>query len=156
MLYSFATYIRQRFIMPRFEYTMTLIHKGEQVKLNGYLDSGNSLYTLISHKPVTIITYDAIGSILSSEERKLIEEYETKGIEGIMEEKGSIKTYLIPFESVGCKADVLLGFMMEEMILEKGVFRKTFEKCVVGIVPHTLFKGQDYDALIHPEYMIIW
>lgn len=156
ILYSLTTYIRQRFIMPHFEYTMTLVHKGEQVKLNGYLDSGNTLYTLTSKKPVTIITYDAIDSLLSCEERRLIKAYEEKGIEGIIENKESIKTYLIPYESVGCKADILLGFMMEKMVLEKGMFHKTFEKCVIGIVPHTLFKGQDYDALIHPDYMIIW
>lgn len=156
ILYSLTTYIRQRVIMPHFEYTMTLIHKGEQVKLNGYLDSGNTLYTLTSKKPVTIITYDAIDSILSYEERRLIKAYEQKGIEGIIDSESTIKPYLIPYESVGCKADILLGFMMERMVLEKGMFQKTFEKCIVGIVPHTLFKGQDYDALIHPDYMIIW
>ncbi|MEG0711876.1 MAG: sigma-E processing peptidase SpoIIGA, partial [Niameybacter sp.] len=63
--------------------------------------------------------------------------------------------YLIPYESVGCKSDILLGFRMEEMILEKGMFHKTFNGCVVGIVTHELFKGETYKALLHPDYMMV-
>lgn len=155
VLYSMSTYIRQRFIMPHFEYNMTLVHKGEKTKIRAYLDSGNRLYTLTTHQPVTVITYDAMAALLSTEEEALIEAYKREGIEGILGRHKQDKVYLIPYESVGCKSDILLGFRMEEMILEKGMFHKTFNGCVVGIVTHELFKGETYKALLHPDYMMV-
>lgn len=155
MLYGMSAYIRRRFIMPHFEYIMTLSHKGKQICVNGFLDSGNCLYTLTTHKPVTVMTYEAASELLSTKEKELIQIYQTQGIEGLLEKRGHEKVYLIPYESVGCKSDILVGFMMEKIILEKGMFQKTLDHCVVGIVSHELFGGQDYKALIHPDYMMV-
>lgn len=156
VIYFSSSFIRQRFIMPHFEYDMFLYKGGEKINLKGFLDSGNCLYTLSTHKPVSVVPYETIAPILSENERAMIKKYLERGIMDLLNEvhKEIAKIYLIPYESIGCKEGVLLGIVVDQMVLSKGTYHKGFDECVIGIAAKEVFKGQGYNALIHPDYLL--
>lgn len=156
VIYFSSSFIKQRFIMPHFEYDMFLYKGGQKIDVRGFLDSGNCLYTLATHKPVSVVPYETLYPILSESERMIIKQYLERGIRDLLNEvhKEIAKIYLIPYESIGCKDGILLGIVVDQMILSKGTYHKEFDECVIGVAAKEVFKGQGYDALIHPDYLL--
>lgn len=156
VIYLGSSFIRQRFIMPHFEYDLLLSKDGTRISIRGFLDSGNALYTICSHKPVTIVPYETIDPLLTKAEREVVRSCLDKGIMQTLNEVHNeiAKLYLIPYESIGCKEDMLLGIVIDKMTLSKGTYYQSFNKCVIGVAAKEVFKGQDYDALIHPDYLL--
>lgn len=156
VIYLSSNFIRKRFIMPHFEYDLDLYKSGEKINLKGFLDSGNCLYTISSHKPVSVVPYENMEPLLSEEERQVIGECLAYGIQETLDKvhKEIAKIYLIPYESVGCKEGILLGIVVDQMTISKGSYRQVFDKCVIGVAEKDVFHGRNYSALIHPDYLL--
>lgn len=149
------SWIRKRLICPRFEYDLLLSNEGKSVELQGFLDTGNSLYT-INHRPVILVSFKEIKTILSEDYITLLEACENGNLlEELSRSKPGVKTYLIPFKSVGCREGIIVGVPIEKILLIKGSCKATVKNCVVGICYHNLFKNQYYSALIHPDLVAL-
>lgn len=155
-IYLSSTFIRKRFIMPHFEYDLGLCKGSETIILKGFLDSGNCLYTLSSHKPVSVVPYEHMEPLLTEEEKNVIDECLEYGIQETLSKvhKEMAKMYLIPYESVGCKEGILLGIVVDHMTISKGTYCQVFDKCVIGVAEGQVFRSQNYSALIHPDYLL--
>lgn len=156
IVYLSAHFIRKCFIMPHFEYHLHLSRNGRSMDLRGFLDSGNSLYTVFSHKPVSVVSYEDIKGLLSENEKNVMQECFQYGIQQSLNKiyQYMPKVYLIPYESIGCTEGVLLGIVIEKMAISKGQYSQIFEECVVGIAPNQVFHHQAYNVLIHPDYLV--
>ena len=56
--------LRQRqAIIDKFTYSVTLKNKGEEFRLEGFLDSGNMLYDTITKKPIMLVDFDVFHKL---------------------------------------------------------------------------------------------
>ena len=157
LFYSGFYFLRRRFIFPAFEYQLKIKNYGLTYELNALLDTGNLLYTPISHLPVIVIEYETMKHILTDTQRINFERYRKSSDKEIEEGliRGECKPdMLIPFNSVGCKSGYLLGFQVEEVIIKRLAGEKIISNCVIGISNETLFSDREYHALLHPEFIL--
>lgn len=150
---SMYVYVRKRFVLPTFEYDMALTYKENSVQFTGFLDSGNFLYTPISHRPVIIVAYESIKPLLTDAQIEVIEKSQHR-VEDIVTHIDLDSVQVIPFSSVGCKEGVIWGMEVDQVTLKKGCFEKILGKCIVGVTFKTVFNGGVYKALLHPEFII--
>lgn len=157
LFYSSFYFLRRRFIFPAFEYQLKIKNYGLTYELNALLDTGNLLYTPISHLPVIVIEYEAMKHVLTEAQRINFEQYR-KSSEKEIEEgliRGECKPdVLIPFNSVGCKSGYLWGFEVEEVTIKRLTGEKGFSNCMIGISNESLFSDKQYHALLHPEFIL--
>lgn len=145
--------LRRRLIMPLFEYDIEIKCKDKEIHLKSILDTGNCLYTPISHRPVVVITYDAFKQLLTSEEKEVIESCHYNVQEMLKYNEHGPK-YIIPFNSIGCESGMLWGMEVDEMNICKTHFKRHIPKCIVGIAFGPLFSDQAYKALLHPDFIM--
>lgn len=145
--------IRRRFIFPLFEYKIKFINNDKETIVNALLDTGNCLYTPVTHRPVIIVEYDRAKILLTEKEQQLYEQFSDNLLELVQMNNHAMK-HIIPFNSVGCEEGMILGIEIDEMILEKMSLQRHFYKCIIGIVQMPLFNDHSYKALLHPEYIL--
>ena len=146
-------FIRGLFIFPLFEYQVKLTQEGKMVKMKALMDTGNRLYTPISHKPVIVVEYRSVKPLLSIDQIRLFEKYHNK-VEALIEKGVEGPKALIPFNSVGCENGILWGIEIEQLELCKTRYKKCFSKCMIGITHNPLFNDHHYEALLHPDYIL--
>lgn len=144
--------IRRRFIMPNFEYKVEVEKDNKVVSALALLDTGNCLYTTISHRPVIIMDYELIKPLLTEEQIRCLE-LSDKHIDQIYDKSEGFQ-YLIPFCSIGCKASFLWGIEVDKIYIKKACFQKSLSRCIVGVSKERLFNNEDYEVLLHPEMIM--
>lgn len=150
-------FLRRRFILPSFEYQLKLKNNGQYTELSALLDTGNLLYTPISHLPVIVVEYRSVKAILTETQRINYEKYKNSSDAEIEEGlvTGECKLdVLIPFNSVGCKSGYLWGFKIEEVRIKRLTDEKAISNCIIGISNESLFSDRQYHALLHPEFIL--
>lgn len=154
--YFSITWLKSRRIQLVFDYEIELRHQSKSAKLNGFLDSGNQLYTL-DGQFVTIVDSSIAKRLFNAEWVERIKKLMSSGsLEALIEEKkGKYPIYLVPFESIGCKQGVLVACEVDEMIVKRKDVCWHNRKCIIAIAPETLFQAGGYEALLHPEMITI-
>lgn len=149
-------WIRKMIILPRFSYEAVIYNTNKEESIEGIVDTGNCLYTLITHKPVSIIEYEKVKKLLEQNQIELIEACLREGVIETISKKNSsgMPVYIIPFKSLGCKEGVILGIEIEQIKLIKNNYEQICNKCVIGICFEPIFKECNYQMLIHPELII--
>ncbi len=153
IFYCSFYYIRKRLILPSFEYQLEFVQGEKRVRLRALLDTGNCLYTPITHKPVIVVEYNWVKELLTEEEQKIYEQFKNDLIT-LVEQKNHKMKYLIPFNSIGCETGMILGIEVDELIIKKMSLTRHFNKCIIGIAQMPLFNDHSYNALLHPEYIL--
>ena len=155
--YSGFYYLRRQLIFPAFEYKVDITYGKKQVQVLSLLDTGNLLYTPQRHEPVLVVEFNAIQSILEKEQ---IEQYKAFMNASWMEiEKAVIEgdykmEVMIPFNSVGCRSGVLWGIRVDQVKIQKGTKKILVAPCVIGIASEKLFTDGQFQALLHPEFIL--
>ncbi|NMB08161.1 MAG: sigma-E processing peptidase SpoIIGA [Tissierellia bacterium] len=132
--------------------------KDKEVNLVALIDTGNSLKEPISQRPVIIVEYSALETILPQSIRNMYinnEELDLSTIGKIMEEIGDdIRLRLIPFKSIGNESGILIGFKPDsiKIYLENEV-RKITDETIVAIYNDKLAIDEGYSGLLHPEVL---
>jgi stage II sporulation protein GA (sporulation sigma-E factor processing peptidase) len=145
--------IRKRFILPLFEYEVKITYRDKAVCIKSILDTGNCLYTPIGHRPVIIVSYDALKDLFTNDQRLLLDKYKNNVLELISREDFK-PSYIIPFNSVGCKLGVLLGIEADQINIYRDNFEKIAEKYIIGITFNNIFYDKSYHALLHPDFIL--
>jgi len=96
------------------ETEFTITANGSTVKLNGLIDSGNLLTDPLSGRPVIVVCYDSVRSLLPTELLRFIK---TKDPALLNLENLPPKTRLIPVCTVG-KNSLLFAFLPDNILLE--------------------------------------
>lgn len=132
--------------------------KDKEVNLVALIDTGNSLKEPISQKPVIIVEYSALETILPQSIRNIYinnGEVDLSTIGKIMEEIGDdMRLRLIPFKSIGNDSGILIGFKPDiiKIYLEDEV-RKVADETIVAIYNDKLANDEGYSGLLHPEVL---
>lgn len=139
---SFVLLILRRFL-PRIQrrrdqigryYKVKLHYAGGQIEGTALLDTGNSLYDPISHKPVML------GNAM------FVKRLWKKESEPVMR--------VIPFHSVGKEAGLLQAFQAETLEVLSGGTWMCISKPWVAVCDRYVSVDGEYEVILHPDMLI--
>ncbi|MDD4689919.1 MAG: sigma-E processing peptidase SpoIIGA [Eubacteriales bacterium] len=104
-------------------------------EINCILDTGNSLYTPFSQKPVVVVEEDKIHGLLN----------------GTFPGESNLKPIAIPYNSIGCRGGIIYGFTPEYAYILSNGKRQKLTNFVVGVYKGELSIDGSYNGLISPS-----
>ncbi len=114
---------------------MVELYKGtKQVRIQGIVDTGNSLTEPLSGKPVSVMDREVFEKLWHQEDL----------INGFR---------VIPYRSVGCVRGIMKGYEVPEMIIEHGGAKKVCHNIYVGISEGKVSSAGNYQILVHPKLL---
>lgn len=127
---------------------------GKEITLRGLVDTGNQLYAPFSGRPVMVAEYAAVAKLFSPDLRLAVEAWQDKRTGDFLRLTGNSqeKFIVIPFSSLGHSNGLLLGFRPDKVSLSNGL---VLNRPVVGIYRQRFTAAGDYQALLHPELLLV-
>lgn len=110
-------------------YEVTMHYRGKEKTVKALLDTGNRLYEPVTHRPVHVVSYEAL--------------------KGLCENVSSV--IYIPFVSVGKKDGMMPGIFLDEMKIRQGSEVKIIEKPLVAVCRRPLSPDGEYQMLLHED-----
>ena len=108
-------------------YPVEILHKGKQIAIRGYWDSGNLLVDPYVKEPV---------NILQKEKAEKLFDRQTDYMR------------LVPYASLGNLDGLLEVYSVDAMYIWLGKKKLELKPAVVGIAKEDLFKGREYDMIL--------
>lgn len=137
-------------------YKVKIEHEGRKVELTGMLDTGNGLYTVMSHKPVVLVNQDAIEPILSEQAAAYLRNNDPKvwlaNLDKCMDLAWLSRIQVIPYHGIGSKS-MMLAFRPDGLMVSSGAQCVETNDVVIGIYSGTLSRDGAYAVLLHPQVM---
>ena len=125
---------------------------GNVINTTALMDSGNSLYDPLSHKPVVIVEYKALYSIIPS----LLHPIYENGLdldcigEVVSNSPWSGRFRIVSYNSLGGKG-LVPAFKPDNLIIYKGDSEYKTKNVIIGVTLETLSDSGEYAALLHPQ-----
>ncbi|WP_084664515.1 sigma-E processing peptidase SpoIIGA [Thermanaeromonas toyohensis] len=149
--------IKRNFWQALLQLPIVIGFNGKRLALKALVDTGNNLRDPLTGRPVIVVEYQALQSILPEEIRLKVrtgEEPELgKIIASLAGTAWATKVRVIPFHSLGRTGGLLLGFKPDEVVIfwEERLIKVT--DVVVGLCWERLAPGGNYRALLHPDLL---
>jgi stage II sporulation protein GA (sporulation sigma-E factor processing peptidase) len=129
---------------------------GEQdVSFNALVDTGNSLRDPLSHAPVIVVEFNSVKSFLPDSMKIIFYENQEGNLDSLLsssQESGfSGRLRMIPYESLGKKNGLLIGFRPDKVEIQCDKELKSLEEVVIGIYNFPLSRDGGYQGLMNPE-----
>ncbi len=149
--------VHQRMVNQVYRVPME-IHCGEiAVKIIALVDTGNNLRDPLNNQPVIIVEQDALADLLPPEIGQIVvavEKGELSALDGLETlESWQTRIRLIPFNSIGRKNGLLVGFRPDAVKVGENPVGNSFQP-TIAIHPHGLDPDNEYKALIPPMALI--
>lgn len=158
IFYKSFYWIRHQTICHHFTYQLILERGGKKVQLLGLMDTGNLLYTPVTHQPVIVAPLQVVKSLLSEEEYEGIKAYmalaQEEDIEAYLINETLRPDCFIPFNSIGCHVGYLWGLRVDGMTVKIGKGEKVVANCIVGISKDPLYADKLIQVLLHPDFIL--
>lgn len=152
LVYFFIRPILRRGEKVQFIYPVTIELAGRQARANGFLDSGNHLYTLGGAHPVILIEKEAAKPLLSREANAYLSSVAPdnwiRAISSCKDEQWKKRIHLISYRAVG-GSGLMLGFRADAVEISLGAKERRGFPCVVGIYHEKLSADGSYHILLH-------
>ncbi len=114
---------------------MVELHNGmKRVRIQGIVDTGNSLLEPVSGEPVSVVDKEIFDKLWAEEE--LISSFRA-----------------IPYRSVGCHRGIMKGYEIPEVIIEHSGVKKVCHNIYVGISEGKVSSAGNYQILVHPKLL---
>lgn len=128
--------------------------KDKEVKVDGMVDTGNSLRDPISRLPVIVVEFIAIKELFPESVQELFEKYSENNIDILTnvpcENSDDFKFRIIPYKALGKQDGMLLGFKADRVTFEIEDDLRNID-LVIGIYHKSLSNDDEYNALLHPD-----
>lgn len=122
--------LRDRMFFRKCNLPVVLRVGGRQIGCRGLMDSGNSLYEPITHRPVVIVEKELLL-------RHGIEEPETY--------------FAIPYHAIGTQNGILKGVLADELEIPGQQGEKRWQKVMLGIYEGKISRQDEYQVILHPK-----
>lgn len=146
-------YIRKNVEIKNYVYQIYIYYKEQKIELKALMDTGNQLVDPLTNKPVIVVEAEALKEILpkeilntlNNEEETIIPDLSAK-----LDLEWSSRLRLIPFNSVGKRYGVMLGFRPDALeIIDKNLSIDG-NQVVLGLLHRALTSEGKYQALLNP------
>lgn len=152
-----AGWIKKNFWEYMLRLPIIITFAGKQLALKALVDTGNSLRDPLSQRPVIIVEYSALKSILPAE---IIKEYSGRHepdleslITSLADSPWATRLRLLPYHSLGQSRGMLLGLRPDEVIIVTNERMVKIKDIIVGLYREQLSPQGNYRALLHPDLL---
>lgn len=125
------------------------------VHLQGLLDTGNNLYSLVGRKPVILVNYSAIKKVLSAEVINYLDtmppEMWLNCLDKCEDQQWLSRVQIIPYRGVGSQS-MLLGFRPDKLCVAVDNTLISSD-AIVGLYTGQLSLTNNYEVLLHPKVL---
>lgn len=133
----------------------TEVRVGEKTaRFQSYLDTGNQLKDPISGWPVLVAEHEAIKVVMPEDVKAAFEGIaagDSESLEQLGRNSWSSRIRVIPFDSLGRRNGMLLGFKPDSLTLSSRGKRYEASRVVIGVYGRRLSADGAYKALVGPE-----
>lgn len=126
--------------------------EGKTISGIGFLDTGNSLYNILSGEPVLIGEMEWLEPLFTPMQAGYLKGYLEQG--SIQEEEGSeppILITLVPYHCVGESNGLLPAFRSDTVIVGKGREAKKKKRAMIAVHQGSLCTNREYHIILHNE-----
>jgi stage II sporulation protein GA (sporulation sigma-E factor processing peptidase) len=131
--------------------------QGNEIRVDGLVDTGNQLVDPLTGAPVVIVEYDVLAPYLPPHTSHFFQaggEVDLEKVAQCFAEAGyTIPIRVIPFTTIGKRHGMLVGFKPDEIIIMTGDQKVRNSNVVVGIYGRRLSPRGTYHALLHPDLL---
>lgn len=143
--------VHERMVSRVYQIPLEILVGENSVKIKSLIDTGNNLKDPLNHEPVIIVEQQALGKFLPPLLKETISSLE-KGELDAIDDLTSLDDWqrrirLIPFNSIGKKNGMLIGFRPDAVLIENKAIKRNFNP-TIAIHPHSLDPNGEYEALI--------
>lgn len=132
-----------------FLYEVVLQRGEKEVQLTGFLDSGNHLYQPGSRKPVHIVDYNQIRSLLTEQECCELDQLLHFGR---VEAPSGIFSY-IPYRSIGDKTGMLPAVKLDAVRIKHGESVGSTKGILAAVSKEAVSSRGEYQMILHPQIL---
>ncbi|MDR1537878.1 MAG: sigma-E processing peptidase SpoIIGA [Clostridiales bacterium] len=126
-----------------------------ECEFNALVDTGNSLRDPLSHCPVIVAEFDSVKNFLPDSMKLIFYEKQENDLQHLLAgAEGSTfsgRLRMIPYESLGRKNGLLIGFRPDKVEIDNGKGVILLQDVVIGIYNFTLSSDGGYQGLLNPE-----
>lgn len=145
--------VHQRMVNRVYRVPLEIQCDGLTVVIRALVDTGNNLRDPLNNQPVIIVEQDAIKDLLPLEIEQLVALVENGNLSALERletlESWQTRIRLIPFNSIGKKNGLLIGFRPDHCRVGENPINNDFQP-TIAIHPHPLDPDNEYRALIPP------
>ncbi len=122
--------LRERMFYRKCNLPVVVRMFGKEIVCRGLMDSGNSLYEPITHRPVVIV------------EKELLLQHDI----------GEPETYFaIPYHAIGTQNGILKGVLADELEILGQQGARSWQKVMLGIYEGKISRQNEYQVILHPK-----
>lgn len=134
-------------------YRTKIKYDGRVIEITGMLDTGNGLFSLLGHKPVVLLTYQASLGLISSEACNFLNSYSPEAwlsnLDQCQDSAWIARIEIIPYQSVGSR-NMILGFRPDSITVMTEYGPAQTANVLLGIYDGLFTAERDCQALLHP------
>lgn len=152
-----ATLFKRGVFDGLFKMELVLKFRGEQVRVEALLDTGNQLRDPLTGRPVIVVEYDVLKPLLPPE---VLECFVGTAEPDVWRVLGSLsqspwapRFSAVPFQSLGRGRGLMVGFRPDEVLVLRQGRQAPAGKAVVAICFKKLDSGGSYRALLTPDLL---
>jgi stage II sporulation protein GA (sporulation sigma-E factor processing peptidase) len=152
-----ASYLKRGFLASYSNIPVVIRIKNQSIPVKALIDTGNRLKDPLTHKPVMIIEYSLVKTILPFALQDIYDRGETPNFEQIIQHMGdgwwARRLRIVPFQSIETSNGLMLAFRPDIVYvkIEEKLIR--VEDVVIGISKKNLTQSGNYRALLHAEML---
>lgn len=147
--------IKAKLDNKNFYYTVELIFDDSSVVVEALMDTGNELIDPITHKPVMIVQFNKIKSIMPDSIKRIYMELKEENLDYITEAVGNspwVKRFrMIPYKAVGKANGILIAYKPDKIRVLIGETWEEIKDVLVAVYNKELSTNNDYHAVINPQ-----
>ena len=152
-----VAFLRKTFLQDMLKVPVLIKLQGNEIRVDGLVDTGNQLVDPLTGAPVVIVEYDVLAPYLPPYTSHFFPAGGDVDLEKVAQcfaEAGySIPIRVIPFTTIGKRHGMLVGFKPDEITILTGDQKVRNSNVVVGIYSSRLSPRGTYHALLHPDLL---
>ncbi len=139
----------QKKILKNHAYEICLCFPDMEIKTQGFLDTGNRLYSPYTNKPVIILDYRLLKNYLSKDSYRELLQYHETGIFPYekLNETGKLTWFPLPYSTIRDKFALMPACNIQELIFCKTGM--SYPDVTAGISKEPFMDKEQYRVLLH-------
>ncbi len=134
-------------------YKVHVSYQGKVLRVKGYYDTGNQLMDLTSKKPVSVISWRALGELLPEKTLCALKGYQTGAEEPDEGEWRNLKPHFLTFQSVGNPSGMALAITLDEMCIHGEHEMIWIHHPVMAMPQEEFLLSKDYQIILNANLM---
>ncbi|KKM12264.1 hypothetical protein SY88_03625 [Clostridiales bacterium PH28_bin88] len=152
-----AAVIKKNFFRSILRVPVIICFGNDRLPVEALIDTGNQLRDPLSKRPVMIVEYSLLKSLLPQELQSIFERNGEPDLQQVVTKLAgspwAARVRMIPFTSIGRNKGMLLGLRPDEIIVVTEDKPVRVRDVVVGVYHKRLSQDGGYRALLHPDIL---